>query len=393
MKSSYLDCAATTEPNQNALKAAMPYLTNYWHNPSALYGQAQKANQAIELARKDMSDYIKAKYNEIYFTSGGSESNCWAIQGFIHKCIKDNTQPVVITSKIEHKSIMECIKFIHDSRLADVYYVDNDCYGYIDLEHLKYIIEYAHRIYNSSSVLVSIQFANNEIGTIQRVKDIAKIVHDYGGIFHTDAVQAVGNISVNVKELDIDMLSASAHKFGGTKGNGFLYIKDGVKIEPLIFGTQNNNMRGGTENVAGIVAMAHALKNRVISTSQILEIKGKLIKALYDLKPYRFKINAKCSTNLSLPSILSITILEDVTAEAILYLLDLNGIQVSSGSACNSRTNKPSYVLSAIGLSDWDSARTFRISFNASLTDEQIDYFVKTLKGTLNILVYSKCEK
>ena len=133
MKSSYLDCAATTEPNQNALKAAMPYLTNYWHNPSALYGQAQKANQAIELARKDMSDYIKAKYNEIYFTSGGSESNCWAIQGFIHKCIKDNTQPVVITSKIEHKSIMECVKFIHDSRLANVYYVDNDCYGYISL--------------------------------------------------------------------------------------------------------------------------------------------------------------------------------------------------------------------------------------------------------------------
>ena len=386
MKSSYLDCAATTKPNQNALEVAMPYLTDYWHNPSALYEQAQKVNQAIELARKDIADYIKAKHKEIYFTSGGSESNCWVIQGFIHKCIKDSIQPVVITSKIEHKSIMECIKFIHDSRLADTYYVDNDSYGYIDLEHLKYIIEYVRRIYSSSSVLVSIQFANNEIGTIQRVKDIAKIVHDYGGIFHTDAVQAVGNIPVNVKELDVDMLSASAHKFGGIKGNGFLYIKSGVKIEPLIFGTQNNNMRGGTENVAGIVAMAHALKNRVISTSQMLEIKDKLIKALYNLKPYSFEINAKCRTNLSLPSILSITILEDVTAEAILHLLDLNGIQVSSGSACNSRTNKPSYVLSAIGLSDWDSARTFRISFNDSLTDEQIDYFIKTLKNTLDTL-------
>lgn len=387
MKSSYLDCAATTKPNKNALKVAIPYLTDYWHNPSALYEQAQKASQAIELARKDIADYIKAKHNEIYFTSGGSESNCWAIQGFIHRCMKDSIQPVVITSKIEHKSIMECIKFIHDSRLADVYYVDNDNYGYIDLEHLKYIIEYVRRIYGSSRVLISIQFANNEIGTIQQVKDIAKIVHDYGGIFHTDAVQAVGNIPVNVKELDVDMLSASAHKFGGVKGNGFLYIKNGVEIEPLIFGTQNDNMRGGTENVAGIVAMAHALKNRYVSTSHMLEIKDKLIKALYGLKPYHFEINAKCRTNLSLPSILSITILEDVTAEAILHLLDFDGIQVSSGSACNSRLHKPSYVLSAIGLSDWDSARTFRISFNDSLTDEQIDYFVKTLKNAIDILV------
>lgn len=386
MKSSYLDCAATTKPNKNALKVAIPYLTDYWHNPSALYEQAQKASQAIELARKDIADYIKAKHNEIYFTSGGSESNCWAIQGFIHRCMKDSIQPVVITSKIEHKSIMECVKFIHDSRLADVYYVDNDNYGYIDLGYLKYILEYLYGIYNSSRVLVSIQFANNEIGTIQRVKNIADIVHNYGGIFHTDAVQAVGNIPINVKELDVDMLSASAHKFDGIKGNGFLYIKYGIEIEPLIFGTQNNNMRGGTENVAGIVAMAHALKNREVSNSQMLEIKDKFIKALYDLKPYRFKINAKCRTNLSLPSMLSITILEDVTAEAILHMLDLRGIQVSAGSACNSRINKPSYVLKAIGLSDWDSARTFRISFNDSLTDEQIDYFIKTLKNTLDTL-------
>ena len=387
MESIYLDNAATTKPNQNAIKAAMPYLTDYWQNPSAIYSEAGKARQAIERARKDIADYIHAELKEIYFTSGGSESNCWAIQGFIYRCIKENSYPVIITSKIEHKSIMECAKFVKESKLASVYYIDNDTYGDIDLEHLKHILGYAKKYNNSSRLLVSIQFANNEIGTIQRVKEIAKIVHDFGGIFHTDAVQAIGNINVDIKDIDVDMLSASAHKFGGIKGNGFLYIKNGIKIEPLIFGTQNNNMRGGTENVAGIVAMAHALKNRAISDSKMFEIKDKFIKALYDLQPYKFEINARCRTNLALPSILSITIFEDITAEAILLLLDSDNIQVSSGSACNSLSNKPSYVLKAIGLSDWDSARTFRISFNDSLSDEQIEHFVKSLKNALNILL------
>lgn len=387
----YFDNAATTKPTEEVVKAIQPFIRDMWQNPSSLYLSSKKVNLAIEQARTDIAKFIGATSHEIYFTSSGSESNCWAIQGFIHKCIKENKQPVIITSKIEHKSIMECVDFAKESRLANVYYIDNDTYGDIDLEHLKHTMEYVNKYNSSSRTLVSIQFANNEIGTIQPIKKIAELVHKYGGALHTDATQVVGHLPIDVNELDVDMLSASAHKFNGLKGSGFLYVREGIKIEPLIYGSQNNGMRGGTENVIGIVAMATALKNCDTSfndsspNDKVIKIRNRLIDKISNLS-YNIRINNITPTSTVLPSILSVTILENVTAEAILYMLDSADIQVSSGSACNSQSHKPSYVLQAIGFSDRDAIRTLRISINESTTFEQIDKLTDELNKAIKIL-------
>ena len=393
MNTVYLDNAATTKPSQKAIEAALPYLTEQWQNPSSLSRQSRNIYDVIEQSRKDIADYIGANSSEIYFTSGGSESNCWAIQGFVNYWLKQKYEPVVITSEIEHKSIIECVKNYCDKLInPETYFVDVDSDGYVDLEELEDMIKDEIESIFRCKPLVSIQLANNEIGTIQPIKKIAELVHKYGGVLHTDATQVVGHLPIDVNELDVDMLSASAHKFNGLKGSGFLYVREGVKIEPLIYGSQNNYMRGGTENVIGIVAMATALKNCDTSftngspNSRLIEIKRKLIEKLSKV-PYNIQINNESLGSTFLPSILSITILENVTAEAVLYMLDSAGIQISSGSACNSRTNKPSYVLKAIGLSDWDSVRTIRISFDENLTEEDIDRFVLELKKAIKILI------
>ena len=393
MNTIYLDNAATTKPSQKAIEAALPYLTEQWQNPSSLSRQSRNIYDVIGQARKDIADYIGANSSEIYFTSGGSESNCWAIQGFCNHCLREWTNPIVFTSKIEHKSIIECVKNYCDKSMnLETYFVDVDSDGYVDLEELEDMIKDEIESTFKCKPFVSIQLANNEIGTIQPIKKIAELVHKYGGVLHTDATQVVGHLPIDVNELDVDMLSASAHKFNGLKGSGFLYVREGIKIEPLIYGSQNNGMRGGTENVIGIVAMATALKNCDTSfddsstNGKVIKIRNRLIDKISNL-PYDIRINNITPSSTVLPSILSITILENVTAEAVLYMLDSAGIQISSGSACNSRTNKPSYVLKAIGFSDWDAARTFRISFNDSLTDEDIDRFVNELNKAIKILL------
>lgn len=393
MNTIYLDNAATTKPSQKAIEAALPYLTEQWQNPSSLSRQSRNIYDVIGQSRKDIADYIGANSSEIYFTSGGSESNCWAIQGFVNYWLKQKYEPVVITSEIEHKSIIECVKNYCDKLInPETYFVDVDSDGYVDLEELEDMIKDEIELIFRCKPLVSIQLANNEIGTIQPIKKIAELVHKYGGVLHTDATQVVGHLPIDVNELDVDMLSASAHKFNGLKGSGFLYVREGIKIEPLIYGSQNNGMRGGTENVIGIVAMATALKNCDTSfadgspNSRLIEIKRKLIEKLSKV-PYNIQINNESLGSTFLPSILSITILENVTAEAVLYMLDSAGIQISSGSACNSKSHKPSYVLKAIGFSDWDAVRTFRISFNDSLTGEDIDRFVDELNKAIKILL------
>ena len=389
----YLDNAATTKPSKEVIDAIQSYLQDMYQNPSSLYQSSQKVSKAIEQARKDIAEFIGAKPSEIYFTSGGSESNCWAVQGFRNHCLKERNNPVVFTSQIEHKSIIECAENYCDMSMdIETYFVDVDSDGYVDLEQLEDMIKDEIEMTFRCKPFVSIQLANNEIGTIQPIKKIAEIVHRYGGVLHTDATQVVKVGTGAAKFTHVDMLSASAHKFNGLKGAGFLYIRDGVKIEPLIYGSQNNGMRGGTENVIGIVAMATALKNCDTSftdgspNSRLIEIKRKLIEKLSKV-PYNIQINNESLGSTFLPSILSITILENVTAEAVLYMLDSANIQVSSGSACNSKSHKPSYVLKAIGFSDWDAVRTFRISFNDSLTDEDIDRFVDELNKAIKILL------
>ena len=389
MNTIYLDNAATTKPSQKAIEAALPYLTEQWQNPSSLSRQSRNIYDVIGQSRKDIADYIGANSSEIYFTSGGSESNCWAIQGFVNYWLKQRYEPVVITSEIEHKSIIECVNNLD----VEYYFLPVDENGFVKIEKLSDLLK---KIDDSdyrceSKILVSIQMANNEIGTVQWIKDIADIVHqyDYDGWLHVDGVQALGKIPIDVEELGIDMLSASAHKVNGLKGTGILYINKRTTISPLVYGTQNNGMRGGTENVAGIVAMATALKECDTSTiyqSKMATIKMKLRDSIKKL-PYHFRfINADIGY-AAMPNILSVTILENVTAEAVLYMLDSAGIQISSGSACNSRTNKPSYVLKAIGLSDWDSVRTIRISFDENLAEEDIDKFVLELKKAIEILI------
>lgn len=389
MNTIYLDNAATTKPSQKAIEAALPYLTEQWQNPSSLSRQSRNVYDVIGQSRKDIADYIGANSSEIYFTSGGSESNCWAIQGFVNYWLKQKCKPVVITSEIEHKSIIECVNNLD----VEHYFLPVDENGFVKIEKLSDLLK---RIDDSDyrcelKILVSIQRANNEIGTVQWIKDIADIIHqyDYDGWLHVDGVQALGKIPIDVEELGIDMLSASAHKVNGIKGTGILYINKRTTISPLVYGTQNNGMRGGTENVAGIVAMATALKECDTSTiyqSKMATIKMKLRDSIKKL-PYHFRfINADIGY-AAMPNILSVTILENVTAEAVLYMLDSAGIQISSGSACNSRTNKPSYVLKAIGLSDWDSVRTIRISFDENLTEEDIDRFVLELKKAIKILI------
>ena len=393
MNTIYLDNAATTKPNKEVIDAIQPYLQDMYQNPSSLYQSSQKVSKAIEQARKDIAEFIGAKPSEVYFTSGGSESNCWAIQGFRNHCLKERNSPIVLTSQIEHKSIIECAENYCDKSMdIETYFVDVDSDGYVDLEQLEDMIKDEIELIFRCKPLVSIQLANNEIGTIQPIKKIAELVHKYGGVLHTDATQVVGHLPIDVNELDVDMLSASAHKFNGLKGSGFLYVREGIKIEPLIYGSQNNGMRGGTENVIGIVAMATALKNCDTSfdnsstNGKVIKIRDRLIDKISNL-PYDIRINNIRPTSTILPSILSITILENVTAEAVLYMLDSAGIQISSGSACNSRTNKPSYVLKAIGLSDWDSVRTIRISFDENLTEEDINRFVFELEKAIKILI------
>ena len=252
----YLDNAATTKPKKEVVEAMMPYLMDKWHNPSALYSKASKIKKDVESARKTIGKFINANGNEIFFTSSGSESNCWAIQGFVNHCIARGKNPCVITSIIEHKSVIECVDHLNN---INVHYIGVDKNGFINISQLRNMLFHAATICEEE-VLVSIQFANNEIGTIQHIKEIAEEVHRFGGVFHTDAVQAFGHVQIDVKDLDVDMLTASGHKVGCPKGIGILYKKDSVSINPLIYGSQMDGMRGGTENVPYIIGMAKAVE-------------------------------------------------------------------------------------------------------------------------------------
>lgn len=374
----YLDAAATTKPDQRVIDVMMPYFTTKWYNPSSLYNKSVDIKKDIESARSVVGKFIGANGSEIFFTSSGSESNCWAIQGFVNECFRNKKNPCVITSKIEHKSILECVR--NSSAKSIFINVDKD--GFINMEELEYWLSLAKDL--GYSTLVSVQFANNEIGTIQRIREIAELAHRYNAIFHTDSVQAFGQLDINVKELDIDMLTVSGHKIGAVKGIGCLYIKNGINIQPLIYGTQMDSMRGGTENVPYIIGMAKAVQ--LIQRDKEYQLRLTILRNDFIKKLKAIGCNVNGSLDERLPNNISVILPDGVTGESILYVLDMSDIFVSTGSACNSYSIEPSYVLKAIKLTDEEAMRTIRISLPHDITMEDIDYVVDEIEKAIKII-------
>lgn len=382
----YLDNASTTPVKQEVIDTMLPWLQDKWHNPSSLYSDATYAKIAIDNARKTIADFIHTKPSEIYFTSGGSESNCWAIQGFVNSRLAKHHVPVVITTKIEHKSIMECAKNLP---IAATYFLNVDSTGLVNIDELEDIIkEFIENGADPDDILVSIQYANNEIGTIQEIWAISDVVHKYGCVLHTDAVQAFGQIDVDAQLDDFDMMSASAHKIGGCKGVGVLYVQDGIKINPLVYGSQMNGMRGGTENVAGIVGMAKAVELAKIhnwDSSLKYTIRDYFIERLRKIGCKLNGINGEVWYN-RLPNNVNVMLPYDINGETLLYSLDVDDIQIGTGSACNSRSIEPSHVLKAIGLTDDEASRCIRITIDDDFTKQNADYVVEAIEKSLKIL-------
>ena len=366
IKMIYADHAATTSLLPIAYKAMLPFLKDYFGNPSSSHRFGLIARKAVELARGKIASIINADPSEIIFTSGGTESNNLALNG----------TKVLYVSDIEHKAILNKALNLQKNG-TKIYFIPVNNLGIVD----DIILE---KMTSKKNGLVSIIFVNNEIGTIQNIKKITKIIHKNNCLFHTDAVQAVGHIHINVKELNIDLLSASAHKFGGPKGVGFLYVKKGIRINPLLFGGhQENGRRAGTENVANIVGMAEALEwqiqNMKKNTEKLLKLEG-----LFKSKIISYFPKAKFNGNESykLPGLISVT-LPQINSEKLLHILDLKGVCVSAGAACNSRKNNFSHILKAIGLNSKELRETLRISFCYSNTLKEIEFIVQTIEKSL----------
>ncbi len=387
MEAIYLDSAATTKPVDSIIEAIKPYIETDWYNPSALYSKGKKIKDKIEEVRSFVAKELHAKSQEIYFTSGATESNHWVIRGFIDECKVERKQPVMITTHIEHKSIEECIKNLCciESDLRCEYLSINN-YGEIKIRELEEVLKYLMKndITNETKILVSIGMANSEIGTIQNIKEISKMVHRYKAILHTDATQAFGHISINVNVLGTDFLTASAQKLGGIKGTGFLYKREGVNIKPLIYGSQEKGQRGGTENVIGIVALGEAIKQIDYDFERIIlsSARNYMIKELVD----RFHCKINGSIDHRLPNNINVTFPQAITGEGLIYMLDMCSIYISSGSACNSYSNLPSHVLQEIGLSEDEISRTIRITLPRDITQKQMDRVMNEIEKQIQVL-------
>ena len=385
----YLDVASTSKPKQEVIDAMMPYLSEDYFNPSSLYSDAKRVHIALDDAHNTVAKSINAKPNEIYFTSGGSESNCWAIQGFISNRLNHNKIPYIITTKIEHKSILDCVK---NQCGAIKKFLNVDYYGFVDPSDLSDAIADLINIgAKPSDILVSIQFANNEVGSIQDIIALSEVAHMYGCVFHTDAVQAFTHTYIDVDMMGIDMLTASAHKIGGCKGTGFLYIRNGVKIDPLIYGSQMNGHRGGTENVAGIIGMATAVKLACDDYKNSDAVAMKRDYFMYKLIQLGFKINGVLpddddESHKRLANNINAVLPDGIGGEVFLYGLDVDDIQIGTGSACNSHSVKPSHVLKAMGRTDDECARSIRITIPNDLTMDDIDEVVESIKQNVETL-------
>ena len=374
----YLDEASTSKPKKEVVEAIMPYLETFWHNPSTLYSLGKKVHKDVDKVRKIILKKINANKNDkLYFTSGATESNNWAMRGF-YDYFNLSEKVVFITTPIEHNSITKLINSTALSN-AEIHFCKvHPNSGIIDFDSLEKIL----KVCVNKKIFVSISIANNEIGTIQDVKSLSRLIHKYNGIFHTDATQAFGHIPIDVKEMGIDIMSCSAQKIGGLKGTGFLYVKNNICLNPLIYGSQENGMRGGTENVVGIIALGKAV--------ELIDYKQS--KFISDLRDYLINCLSKldCSINGSLdnrlPNNVNVTLNYNITGEALVYMLDTCGIYISSGSACNVLLHKPSQVLKSIGLSNEQIDRTVRITLPDDITREQIDKFIFEIQKQIKIL-------
>ena len=375
----YLDSASTTKVRPEVVEAMMPYLTEQYYNPSSLYSPATKIREDIERARKIVGNFIGANSNEIYFCSGGSEANCLAIGGFCHRHNLQHTKPVIITSTIEHKSVMECVK----NMIADVYYIGVDNNGLIKTDDLAKLL--TNVCLWGKPLLVSFQLANNELGVVQRIKNISEMLNQVGGLLHVDAVQCVGQIPIDVNELGIDMLSASGHKLGACKGTGFLYKRNGVEISPLIYGSQMDELRAGTENVAGIMGLAKAVELCDVSEDKIREMQSKRDYFVGCLE-YKFGCKLNGHSVERLPNNISVTFPQNITGESLLYMLDMSDIQISVGSACNSQSIEPSHVLKAIGLNNDEAMKTIRITLSDDITYDDIDKVIEEIWKAIKLI-------
>lgn len=367
----YVDNAATTKLDSDAFNAMQPYFIDEYGNASARYRFSKLSKKALQESRSVIAKCINAKPNEIYFTSGGSESDNWAIKGVMLSSI-NTSKNEFITSEIEHHAVLNSAKFI--SKMGyNVNLIKPSSEGIIYPDELKKLI-------SDKTKLVSVMLANNEIGTIEPIKELAKIAHEKGAVFHTDAVQAVGHIKIDVKDLGIDLLSASAHKFNGPKGIGFLYVKENTGIEQYIHGgAQENGMRAGTENIPAIVGMACSLQKNCNSIEKNFEYVKKLEKSLLDKLACVSNIEyIKNGSKNTLPGNISLSF-KNKSGEAILHRLDLKNICVSTSSACDSKNTKISHVLKSIGIPENYATGTIRISLGKYNTQEEIDSIVREL--------------
>lgn len=367
----YLDNAATTKTRPEVVDAMLPYFTEFYGNPSSVYEFSNESKKAINRSRETIADAIGAKTNEIYFTAGGTESDNWALAATAEAYQAKGNH--IITSKIEHHAVLHTCEYL-EKRGFEVTYLDVDESGVIKIDELKKAIR-------PTTILISIMFANNEIGTIEPVKEIGEIAKEHGIIFHTDAVQAFGHVPINVDEYHIDMMSASGHKLNGPKGIGFLYIRTGIKTRSFMHGgAQERKRRGGTENVPGIVGFGKAVEIAMNTleerTKKESELRDYLMKRVMAEVPY-VRINGHRTSRLSNNVNFAFQFIE---GESLLIMLDMDGICGSSGSACTSGSLDPSHVLLAIGLPHEIAHGSLRLTLNSDNTMEEMDYVVESIK-------------
>ncbi|ADZ84540.1 cysteine desulfurase NifS [Cellulosilyticum lentocellum] len=370
MNKIYLDNAATTPVRKEVVEAMLPYFTESFGNPSSVYQIAQMNKKALDESRETIAKYIGSQTNEIFFTSGGSEADNWAIKGIAeaHK----NKGNHIITTKIEHHAVLHTCEYL-EKHGYEVTYLDVDDNGLVSPEAVEAAIK-------DTTILISIMYANNEIGTIMPIKEIGAVAKAHKIPFHTDAVQAVGQVRIDVKDQNIDLLSLSGHKINGPKGMGVLFIKRGLKLENLIHGGgQERGRRAGTENVPGIVGLAKAMELTYTDFDAKIEkmtkLRDKLIKGLLESIPY-CKLNGHPTKRLANNANIGV---EYVEGESLLLLLDMNGIAASSGSACTSGSLDPSHVLLALGIPHEKAHGSIRFTLGVQNTEEEIDVVLEKM--------------